>query len=605
MSLERVSVKKFISGLLLLSVTAAGLLAAPNMANSSDGSLASDIKVVSGSFNTCVITASAELRCWGSNKSRQNNVPKDLGHVIDATAGFSHTCAATASGQARCWGLNEGGETDVPKDLSNVRQISAGVMHTCAVNDIGVVRCWGDDPLNRLTRVPENLGGIVQIAAGSYHTCAVNQSGSVFCWGTNWYGQNNVPADLAPVRQITAGYAHTCALTMAGQVICWGDNQGGETDVPEDLDVATQISAGAGHTCAVSELGFVRCWGDDPLNRLNKVPGNLGRVNQISAGSYHTCASTETSEIRCWGTNWYGQNNVPSDLANGLSDRPNATNPCVLGEQTLDLSSSFLTDATSPLLIGSPVIGQSLKATNGTWPLGTKLCSFWIVGDRAVVASKSASYRIQSADFGNVIRYAVVGTLNGVPTLKISNSVTVTASLFTKPETPVLKTPVQVGSRISINKPNWEFGTSYTFQWIKDGQEIPGAGLSTYTPKPDEIGTSLAIRICGAKQYLSPLCLTSTSQIVQAGVINKVGSVLFVGKIANVGSTLSGATTAWMPGVTLNSNWLLDGEVIPGATRNQIVVQPNFKGKVLSYQVTASMAGYQTVTKSSLGKKVP
>lgn len=597
--------KRFPQSLLAICLLSGGLISFPQAAGASDGASAPKSTVVSGSFNSCLISETGLLRCWGSNKYKQNNVPSDLGPVHKLAVGFSHSCAITSSGSVRCWGSNEGGETDVPNDLGNVTQISAGVMHTCVVTDIGSVRCWGDDPLKRLTKVPSDLGGVAQLSAGSYHTCSVDQVGSVSCWGTNWYGQNNVPLALEPVKQIASGYAHTCALTVSGQVSCWGANEGGETDVPEDLDAATQISAGAGHTCVVTELGAVRCWGDDPINRLTKIPNDLGRVDQISAGAYHTCAVTESNMVRCWGTNWYGQNNVPSDLAGGNSSTPLITNPCSLNTVNLDLAGSNSSYPAGPSLSGKPTVGQTLRATNGSWPAGTKLCAFWIVGERIAIASKSGSYRIQAADLGSEIRYAVVGTLNGDSSLKLSNPIVVVESTFTRPTTPIVKNAAMVGTRLIATNPNWEAGTSYTFQWFRDGQAIVGANSISYVPRADEIGSRLSLQICGFKQLFSSLCLASAEQVVQPGTLAKIGTVLFFGKISNVGATLTGATTAWQPGVSLSSQWLLDGVPIPGATSKQLIVLSSFRGKVLTYQVTGTLNGYQTVVKSSVGKIIP
>ena len=596
---------KRISRSLLAMILSGSLIGLSQLAFASDISVTAKRTVVSGSFNTCLISETGSLSCWGSNKYRQNNVPTDLGPVVKVTVGFSHTCAVTSTNSVRCWGSNEGGETDVPADLGNVTQISAGVMHTCVVTDIGSVRCWGDDPLNRLTKVPSDLGGVLQLSAGSYHTCAVNQVGSVSCWGTNWYGQNNVPLGLEPVKQVASGYAHTCALTISGQVRCWGSNEGGETEVPEDLDSATQISAGAGHTCVVTELGAVRCWGDDPINRLTKIPNDLGRVDQISAGAYHTCAVTEANRVRCWGTNWYGQNNVPVDLAGGNSSTPTITNPCSLNTVNLNLASSESSYSAGPYLSGKPNAGQTLRATNGSWLAGTKLCAFWILGEKIAVASKSSSYRIQASDLGSEIRYAVVGTLNGESSLKLSNAVTVVESTFTRPIAPIVKNAAMVGTRLFTTNPNWEAGTTYTFQWLRDGQQIVGANSSNFVPRAEDVGSKISIRVCGFKPLFSPLCLTSAEQVVQLGSFSKIGAVLFVGKLSTVGAILTGATTQWQNGVSLSYQWLLDGVAIPGATTNQLTVQPYFRGKILSYQVTGIMPGYQTLVKSSMGKRVP
>ena len=453
------------------------------------------------------------------------------------------------------------------------------------------------------SEVLQNNGPV--ISAGNVNTCAISEAGVIRCWGSNKFQQNNVPSDLGRVSKVATGFAHTCVVTELGSVRCWGTNEGGETEVPVDLDKVTQISAGSGHTCVVTELGSVRCWGDDPINKLTKVPSDLERVVQISAGSFHTCAVTESGLVRCWGTNWYGQNNVPSDLGNLNPSLTGDLNKCVSNVTELKTTQVDDFSSTRPLITGTPTVGQSLRATNGLWPSGTKLCAFWIVGDRSAAMSKVSTYKIQGSDLGLDIRYAVVGTKNGVSSIQISDVVTATQAIFTKPKTPIVNGVARVGAKLSAVSPAWESVTTYKFQWLRNGEQILGANSLSYVPKPSDLGASLSLKVCGSKPFYIDLCLVSAEQIVVQGVMSKIGTVIFVGKLHNVGAVLTGASTPWMTGVALQSQWLLNGIPIPEANGRTLVVEPRFKGSVITYQLTATLDGYQTVVKSSLGKRVP
>jgi hypothetical protein len=223
------------------------------------------------------------------------------------SAGGYNTCAVTVSGTVRCWGWNETGVNDVPIDLGQVTQVSAGLFHVCAVAASGVARCWGDNGYGQ-TDVPSDLGQVTQVSAGSYHTCAVSVANSVRCWGNKlWFGQTDVPSDLGQAKQVSAGLSHTCAVTVSNAVRCWGNNGYGQTDVPSDLGQVTQVSAGGQHTCAVTISGVARCWGNNNVGQSYLPPGFLSLPSQPVLSIF---SSTSTTIELTWTAPDYG---APTD----------------------------------------------------------------------------------------------------------------------------------------------------------------------------------------------------------------------------------------------------------------------------------------------------
>ncbi len=139
------------------------------------------VAISAGSAHTCAILDTGPVRCWGyggfgqlgygntddiGNDETPGSVgPVDLGAGRTAAAiaaGSFHTCAILDTGQVRCWGYGVDGElgygnTDHigndetpgsvgPVDLGAGRTavaIAAGSAHTCAILDTGQVRCWG------------------------------------------------------------------------------------------------------------------------------------------------------------------------------------------------------------------------------------------------------------------------------------------------------------------------------------------------------------------------------------------------------------------------------------------------------------------------------
>ena len=280
-----------------------------------------------GVRHTCAVTTAGGVKCWGENfygqlgdgTTTERTTPVDVigltTSVASVSAGFGNTCALTTSGGVQCWGRNvfgqlvDGTTTDrnTPVDVvgltSGVASVSVGGGHTCAVTTSGGVKCWGNNFYGQQgdgTTTDRNMpvdviglsSGVASVSASVGYTCAVTTSGGLKCWGDNTVGQlgdgttngRETPVDVigrsSGVAAVSAGWSHACAVTTTGSVKCWGnsfDGQMGDGTTPERLtptDVTglssgvASISAGRVHTCAVTAVGGLKCWGHNEGGQL-------------------------------------------------------------------------------------------------------------------------------------------------------------------------------------------------------------------------------------------------------------------------------------------------------------------------------------------------
>lgn len=235
--------------------------------------------IASGESHLCILTKSGGMRCWGRNDSGQVGVgstttplpvstPQGLGSgLATISAGYFNSCAMTSSGALHCFGWNRDGQlgSASPSNVTTPVAISSlgnsvtgsagGYITNCALS-VGQVFCSGRGNLGQLgvlnstssttqfvqsTAVPS---GVAQLVYGRDTGYARLQSGSVMSWGANDKGQLGggvtggsissaagavTVTNLAPAVTFVAGNElHACAVIQGGEVRCWGDNAFGQ-----------------------------------------------------------------------------------------------------------------------------------------------------------------------------------------------------------------------------------------------------------------------------------------------------------------------------------------------------------------------------------------
>jgi alpha-tubulin suppressor-like RCC1 family protein len=134
-------------------------------------------------------------------------------NVTQVVAGYSHVCILYATGEVQCWGSNTSGQ--LGNGTTNIdptpghklvgftsSHLASGFGFVCGqTSDVSNIYCWGDNSSGVInsdtstnilfpTRVP--LGTptgltVSDVAASSIskHVCTILSDGSLMCWGYN------------------------------------------------------------------------------------------------------------------------------------------------------------------------------------------------------------------------------------------------------------------------------------------------------------------------------------------------------------------------------------------------------------------------------------
>jgi alpha-tubulin suppressor-like RCC1 family protein len=337
-----------------------------------------------GRRHTCAVLDNGDVKCWGRNSSGQLGLgntanrgdgPGEMGDALPAIdlgtgvevvqiASYNDTnCVITTTAQVKCWGSGASG-----------------------VSGYGSTATRGDGPGEMGDALPfVQLGTgrlAVDITVAFEHACALLDDGSVKCWGDNAFGnlgQGNtadrgdgpgemgdalptVPLGGTKVLDLDSGARHTCARFVDGTVKCWGRNSDGQLGYGDTnnrgdnggemgaalLTVAvgtgrtvTDIEGGGNHTCASLDDGSLKCWGYNGEGQsgqgnnqfLGDGPGEMGdalptielhgtrQVQAVTAGYWSVCALEDCGTVQCWGWNNFGEAGTGDTRSRGNDPR--------------------------------------------------------------------------------------------------------------------------------------------------------------------------------------------------------------------------------------------------------------------------------------------
>lgn len=258
---------------------------------------------------TCALLEGGSVSCWTAQdpqpQTLKNPSADNPSVAIGLSVGQDHACVLDASGQVYCWGSNLMGQigagpwlgiqasTPIRVSLTqSARSLVAGSRHSCAVLADTSVACWGNTWPGQGSYLPqplEGMWGVMALAAGDTLTCGLLTDGRVPCWGSDEFGQLG-----------------NGELASAGRIV-----------LANGIREAVAIRAGLYHACALLQNGTIKCWGANTLGQLgngshrsSSIPiavAGISNAKLITAGDLHTCAVLEDDSIQCWGANDSGQ----------------------------------------------------------------------------------------------------------------------------------------------------------------------------------------------------------------------------------------------------------------------------------------------------------
>jgi alpha-L-rhamnosidase len=172
-------------------------------------------------------------------------------------------------------------------------------------------------------------------------------------------------------------------------------------------------------------------------------------------------------------------------------------------------------------------------------------------------------------------------------------------STLTQDVAPQVTGTAQVGQTLTADPGSWTPDPDATaYQWLRDGDPIPGATGSSYQLVAADQGAALAVSVTVSARGLEDATATSQPVTIGAGTLLPTALPAIAGT-PKVGSRLTATPGEWPAGTAVAYQWNRDGLAITGATGTSYEPTGADGGTTLSVTVTATLAGYNPATAQS------
>lgn len=190
------------------------------------------------------------------------------------------------------------------------------------------------------------------------------------------------------------------------------------------------------------------------------------------------------------------------------------------------------TNTTPPTITGTPKVGQTLTASNGTWSNApTEYTYTWLRCNTSGASCVSApngtqkTYTLVGADSGHQMRVRVTASnADGSAAAQSDPTATVTPSAVPRnTDRPIVSGTPELGEVLSTDDGSWTGApTSFTYQWQRCEADnflscapIPGATLKAYKLRVIDVGYRLRAQVTAKNANGSTVATSSSTAVVR------------------------------------------------------------------------------------------
>ena len=163
---------------------------------------------------------------------------------------------------------------------------------------------------------------------------------------------------------------------------------------------------------------------------------------------------------------------------------------------------------------------------------------------------------------------------------------------FTQTGTATIQGSGYIGSVVKAQVGTYPTGTSFSYQWLRDGVAISGATDSQFVIREQDFGHNISYQLTATKSGYELSNLTSSSLEISKKGLTKLSSPVILGK-ATVGRVIS-ASISMSSGLDYTYQWLRDGVPIEGAVTRKYVLTDSDANTTITFRVCGTKQEFET-----------
>lgn len=278
--------------------------------------------------------------------------------------------------------------------------------------------------------------------------------------------------------------------------------------------------------------------------------------------------------------------------------------PATAVSNSVKIEDARVLNSAAPVLTGRAMDGFTLTASNGVFsPSNASITLQWLRDGVPISGENGKRYTLRKADIGKRISVQATARKSGwISSSSTSNQTGVVAvKTVLNRSKPALSGRAMAGYALTATNGVWDPAqVSVSYQWLRDGQTIPGATSKQYTLRGADVGRRISVAVSASSPGWASKTATSntTGKVADTKVLNKGAPAVSGSK--HKGQMLTATEGSWSPSPSkVTFQWFRGGDMIPGATGRTYRSTGEDVGQKLTVRATAHAPGHDSSAKHS------
>ena len=369
----------------------------------------------------------------------------------------------------------------------------------------------------------------------------------------------------------------------------------------------TLLGTLAGTTTPVSSVVSVyKSTGELALDPVTSDGAGAYSISTLAPGTYYVKFSKTNFVTEWWNEKASFGSATPVTISSGRTT--GSISPTLDANGALTAVESTSVTAT---VAGTATEGLTLTASNSAWGTSGAESNYqWFTASSAtcdagtsdIAGAITSNYVVRASDATKYVCVKIIGTKLGfLPSSTVTSSAgPLAAHAFVLSPLPTITGTPTVGQVLTAVPGVWApTQDRFDYQWYFGGAAISGATSSTFLVTSATVGYGITVAVTGVKNLYPSVIRTSAATALVGNLIS-VSPTPTINGSAAVGKTLTAIVGAWTPSnVSFAYQWNRNGTAITGATASTYVLASADFNNYISVTVTASLASYTSVVRTS------